>query len=80
MFYPPNPEQGRDRRANSEITRAQLGIQMAKLRESIRPWYRRLRPDPFTSTVTTVTYGRKSLSSLNLNYIDIKLCCHPSGH
>jgi hypothetical protein len=40
MFYPPNPEQDRDRRSNSEITRAQLGIQMAKLRESMRRWYR----------------------------------------
>ena len=40
MFYPPNPEHDRDRSANSEITRAQLGIQWARLRESIRHWYR----------------------------------------
>jgi len=39
MFYPPNPEQDRDRYTNSEITRAQLGIRWAKLRESIRHWY-----------------------------------------
>jgi hypothetical protein len=40
IYLPPNPEHDRDRRANSEITRAQLGIQMAKLRESIPHWYR----------------------------------------
>jgi hypothetical protein len=36
----PNPEHDRDRRVNAEITRAQLVIQMAKSRESIRRWYR----------------------------------------
>ena len=39
MFYPPNPEQDRDRSTNAQITRAQLGIQSARLRESIRHWY-----------------------------------------
>lgn len=42
VYLPPNPEQDRDRRANAEITRAQLGIRMAKSRESICRWYRRL--------------------------------------
>jgi hypothetical protein len=40
MFYPSNPEHDRDRYANAEITRAQLSIQMARLRETIRHWYR----------------------------------------
>jgi hypothetical protein len=40
MFYPPNPEQNRDRSANAAITRAQLRIQMAKLRKGIRHSYR----------------------------------------
>ena len=42
MFGQPssNPQGDRDRYENSKITRAQLGVQMAKLRESIRHWYR----------------------------------------
>jgi hypothetical protein len=42
MFEPSNPQRDHDRYENSKITRAQLGIQMAKLRVSIRHWYRRL--------------------------------------
>ena len=34
IYLPPNPEQDRARRVNSEITRAQIGIQMAKLRRA----------------------------------------------
>jgi hypothetical protein len=40
MFYPRNPEHDRDRSANAEITHAQLGIQIARLRESVRHWCR----------------------------------------
>jgi hypothetical protein len=40
MFYPLNPEQDRDRYANAEITRVQLGIQWARLSDSIRHWHR----------------------------------------
>jgi len=40
MFEQPNPQRDRDRRTNSQVTRAQLGVQMAKARESIRHWYR----------------------------------------
>ena len=43
MFEQPNPQRDRDRRTNAEITRAQLRIQRAKLRESLRHWYRWLR-------------------------------------
>jgi len=42
-YQPPNPERDRDRRANAQITRAQLRIQGAKLRASVRHWYRWLR-------------------------------------
>ena len=40
MFYERNPEQDSDRSANAEITRAQLSIRWARLRESMRHWYR----------------------------------------
>ena len=42
IYLPPNPNPENDyaRRVNAEITRAQLGIQMAKLRKSMRHWYR----------------------------------------
>jgi len=40
MFEQPNPQQDRDRYTNAAITRAQLRIQTARLRESIRHWYR----------------------------------------
>ena len=44
MFGPSlNPQGDRDRRANAQITRAQLRVQGAKLRASVRHWYRRLR-------------------------------------
>jgi len=43
MFDPlENPQRNRDRRENAAITRAQLRIQGAKLRENISHWYRRL--------------------------------------
>jgi hypothetical protein len=45
-MYPyttPNPEHDSDRRANAQITRAQLRIQGAKLRTSVRHWYQWLR-------------------------------------
>jgi hypothetical protein len=42
-YQSPNPQRDRDRRANAEITRAQLRIQGAKLRASVRHWYRWLR-------------------------------------
>ena len=37
-----NSKRNRDRDTNAELTREQLGVQEAKLRESIRHWYRRL--------------------------------------
>ena len=44
MFGPSlNPQGNRDRRANAEITRAQLRVQGAKARASARHWYRWLR-------------------------------------
>jgi hypothetical protein len=44
MFGPSlNPQGDRDRRANAQITRAQLRVQGAKLRASVRHWYRWLR-------------------------------------
>jgi hypothetical protein len=44
MFGPSlNPQGDRDRRANAQITRAQLRVQGAKMRASVRHWYRRLR-------------------------------------
>jgi hypothetical protein len=42
MFPQRNSKRNRDRYTNAEITRAQLGVQAAKLRESIRHWYQRL--------------------------------------
>src|SRR4029077_17961699 len=43
MFDPlENPQRSRDRRENAAITRAQLRIQGARVRENIRHWYRRL--------------------------------------
>ncbi len=42
IYLPPNPENDRARRVNAEITRAQLGIKMARLRESTRHWCRRV--------------------------------------
>ena len=44
MFGPSlNPQGDRDRRANAELTRAQLRVRGAKLRASARHWYRWLR-------------------------------------
>jgi hypothetical protein len=37
-----NSKRNRDRDTNAELTREQLGVQEAKLRENIRHWYRRL--------------------------------------
>jgi hypothetical protein len=44
MFGPSlNPQGDRDRRANAELTRAQLRVRGAKLRAGARHWYRWLR-------------------------------------
>jgi len=40
-----NPQGDRDRRANAQLTRDQLRVQGAKLRASVRHWYRWLRGD-----------------------------------
>jgi hypothetical protein len=40
MFVQRNSKRNRDRDTNAEITREQLGVQEAKLRENIRHWYR----------------------------------------
>ena len=40
MFVQRNSKRNRDRETNAEITREQLGVQEAKLRENIRHWYR----------------------------------------
>ena len=40
MFVQRNSKRNRDRYTNAEITREQLGVQGAKLRESIHHWYR----------------------------------------
>jgi hypothetical protein len=40
IYLPPNPENDHARRVNAEITRAQLRIQMARLRKSTGHWYR----------------------------------------
>ena len=42
MFAPREPKRKSDRQANAEITREQLRVQGARMRESIRTWYQRL--------------------------------------